>query len=228
MPILSLLRVLLLVSTEEKEANMLYKIMLSKVKQYIPSNVMSRIIALSKTKGKQLEAQELLDKALAKINTTEIKSISKIADRAMELINKYSNKTVNTNINKKNGKNKISSSITKETEELQEETDTDNKETNYNNDFANLSSSWIIDGIYSSSSLGRGRVWIHTKQGKKYLYFGVKEITWEHMKEATGSYGTGAGSVFWREFNRSYINKGKGFRRQANRTARFLQKTQSA
>lgn len=67
-----------------------------------------------------------------------------------------------------------------------------------NGDFALLSSSWLLSGSFNPDPSGQaGELTITTKQGRSYPYPGVSTRTWEAMKKATGSHGTGAGSVFW-------------------------------
>jgi len=84
-----------------------------------------------------------------------------------------------------------------------------------------LSSSWLYKGVWKAndknSNLGsldltvkkeklKGNKVISVVIGKTYTYYNVSLSTWTLMKEATGRYGTGAGSVFWD----GYLKGGKG------------------
>ena len=76
----------------------------------------------------------------------------------------------------------------------------------------NLSSSWILDGVWEFEDRTRTltiTIVNRLKRGmlKKYKYtYKVKdEKVWEEMKAAKGAYGSGAGTVFWEYFKKGLI-----------------------
>lgn len=79
---------------------------------------------------------------------------------------------------------------------------------------SSLSSSWLAYGIFipvQKNVLGQWngvlRLTVSTGKGKSYNYFNVPYETWVGMREALGSFGSGAGSVFWRRYLHLYKSK---------------------
>lgn len=68
-----------------------------------------------------------------------------------------------------------------------------------------LSSSWLIHGVYVGDEVS-GHITITTNTSFKSYYYPTKILysIWQEMKDATGSHGTGAGSVFWKRYLRVF------------------------
>ena len=74
-----------------------------------------------------------------------------------------------------------------------------------NKDSAALSSSWLVWGEFHPDPTGTvGSLTLQTKRGDSYTWGGVPSIVWDAMKKATGSHGSGAGSIFWTLFLRAH------------------------
>lgn len=75
-----------------------------------------------------------------------------------------------------------------------------------------LSSSWIKKGSWNPVGDGSsGDLTIWTKKGKiGYVYPGVSYRIWTAMKGAKGSNGSGAGSIFWTMYLRSFKSSSFG------------------
>ena len=78
-----------------------------------------------------------------------------------------------------------------------------------------LASSWLGYGVYvpltkSPTGLVYGNLSLTVTTGKQktYTYYNVNYITWKAMINAKGSYGTGAGKVFWEQYLHNYISHG--------------------